>query len=181
MSRGGPLTLLVGATQLPVRLADIDAPERGQAFGTQARHALAALTFGKRAKVQVVDRDRYGRAVGRVYVDETDVNASLVLGGYAWVYRRYNRDPSLPNLEADARNAGRGLWSLRDPVPPWDWRRGERTGSRAPPVTSPTCGTKRYCREMASCAEARHYLDACGLTRLDGDGDGVPCESICRQ
>jgi hypothetical protein len=33
---------------------------------------------------------------------------------------------------------------------------------------------------MSSCAEARFPLQSCGLTRLDGDGDGVPCETICR-
>ncbi len=43
-----------------------------------------------------------------------------------------------------------------------------------------TCGSKRVCREMASCKEARFYLEVCGLRRLDGDGDGTPCESICR-
>ncbi|MFB9061263.1 MULTISPECIES: excalibur calcium-binding domain-containing protein [Sphingobium] len=32
---------------------------------------------------------------------------------------------------------------------------------------------------MDSCSEAYHYLNECGLSRLDGDGDGVPCESIC--
>ena len=42
-----------------------------------------------------------------------------------------------------------------------------------------SCGSKRYCREMNSCAEAYHYLNECGLGRLDGDGDGVPCETIC--
>jgi hypothetical protein len=41
------------------------------------------------------------------------------------------------------------------------------------------CGPKYYCREMASCAEAIHYFKDCGLTRLDGDNDGVPCETIC--
>ena len=41
------------------------------------------------------------------------------------------------------------------------------------------CGTKRYCREMSSCDEAMFYLNECGVGRLDGDGDGVPCESIC--
>ena len=41
------------------------------------------------------------------------------------------------------------------------------------------CGPKRYCREMVSCEEARHYLSACGLTRLDGDSDGVPCDALC--
>lgn len=41
------------------------------------------------------------------------------------------------------------------------------------------CGSKYYCKEMTSCQEAMHYLNNCGLSRLDGDGDGVPCESIC--
>jgi hypothetical protein len=42
------------------------------------------------------------------------------------------------------------------------------------------CAGKRVCREMASCAEARFYLTQCGLSRLDGDSDGIPCEAICR-
>jgi hypothetical protein len=45
--------------------------------------------------------------------------------------------------------------------------------------SGPTCGSKRYCREMNSCGEAMHYLNDCGVGRLDGDGDGIPCESIC--
>ncbi|WP_371199592.1 excalibur calcium-binding domain-containing protein [Hyphomicrobium sp. MC1] len=47
-------------------------------------------------------------------------------------------------------------------------------------TSSQPCGTKRTCREMSSCEEARHYLRDCGLRRLDGDGDGVPCNSLCR-
>jgi Excalibur calcium-binding domain len=42
-----------------------------------------------------------------------------------------------------------------------------------------TCGTKTYCREMESCTEARYFLKQCGLTRLDGDNDGAPCENLC--
>jgi uncharacterized protein (TIGR03437 family) len=41
------------------------------------------------------------------------------------------------------------------------------------------CGSKTTCGEMISCAEALFYLHECKVTRLDGDGDGVPCESIC--
>jgi hypothetical protein len=41
------------------------------------------------------------------------------------------------------------------------------------------CSGKRTCGEMNSCAEANFYLEECGVSRLDGDGDGVPCESIC--
>jgi deoxyribonuclease-1 len=42
------------------------------------------------------------------------------------------------------------------------------------------CGNKKYCKQMTSCEEAIFYLKKCGLTRLDGDKDGMPCESLCR-
>jgi len=42
-----------------------------------------------------------------------------------------------------------------------------------------TCGSKYYCKDMSSCAEARFYLTQCGLSRLDRDDDSIPCESIC--
>ena len=41
------------------------------------------------------------------------------------------------------------------------------------------CGSKPYCRQMNSCEEARALLSQCGLGRLDGDKDGVPCEVLC--
>jgi len=41
--------------------------------------------------------------------------------------------------------------------------------------------TKKYCREMSSCAEARYQFETCGYRNLDGDNDGVPCENVCGQ
>lgn len=38
----------------------------------------------------------------------------------------------------------------------------------------------RYCKHMESCAQAKYYLNQCDRSRLDGDGDGVPCEALCR-
>ena len=49
----------------------------------------------------------------------------------------------------------------------------------APTQSGGSCGAKWKCGQMNSCSEAYHYLNECGLGRLDGDGDGVPCESIC--
>jgi endonuclease G len=46
--------------------------------------------------------------------------------------------------------------------------------------TSQQCEGKKTCKEMSSCAEARFYLTQCGVNRLDGDGDGMPCEKLCR-
>ena len=71
-------------------------------------------------------------------------------------------------------------------VPPWEWRQGGLTRQLQPsrleetPAAGFTCGAKRYCRDMESCEEARFYLERCGVSRLDGDGDGVPCEALCR-
>jgi hypothetical protein len=111
-----------------------------------------------------------------VFAGETDVNLALVREGAAWVYRKYTKDRALLTAEDNARRARRGLWGLdgAEPVPPWEWRHG-------PSGPAFTCGSKKYCREMTSCREARFYLEKCGLTRLDGDGDGGPCSGLCRR
>lgn len=42
------------------------------------------------------------------------------------------------------------------------------------------CETKKSCSALASCNEAQIQFSVCGNTNLDGDGDGVPCESLCK-
>jgi len=180
---GDTLTILWQGKPVKVRLAEIDTPEKRQPFGMRAKQALAGLAFSKRARVIAVAVDRYRRTVGKVYVGGVDVNATLVRAGYAWVYRRYAKDPRLYEFEKLARAEKRGLWADAHPIPPWEWRHGKKTVKRrkkAASGTAFTCGTKRYCREMTSCKEARFYLKRCGLRRLDGDGDGVPCAKLCR-
>jgi hypothetical protein len=39
------------------------------------------------------------------------------------------------------------------------------------------CDGRTHCSQMTSCAEARSFLQNCPGTEMDGDGDGVPCES----
>ncbi len=123
---GDTLVLLVDHQQHKIRLSDIDTPERKQPFGTRAKQALSELAFGKQARVVEVTVDRYGRIVGRVFVDGIDVNRELVAQGYAWVYRKYSQDEELLKLEAQAKEKGLGLWADPDPIPPWEWRRGRR-------------------------------------------------------
>ena len=55
-----------------VRLAGIDAPERGQPFGESSKQDLARLTFGKPVEIRWHKRDRYGRLVGQVWVVSPD-------------------------------------------------------------------------------------------------------------
>jgi micrococcal nuclease len=63
--------------------------------------------------VRPVDTDRYGRTP----------NHELVRSGLAWWFEKYAPgDATLARLEAEAREARRGLWSQPHPIPPWDWR-----------------------------------------------------------
>lgn len=121
---GDTITVLTAARdQVRVRLASIDAPERGQPWGTRSREALAELVAGQEVTIEHTDTDRYGRVIGRVLLDTVDINADQVASGWAWVYRQYSDDPELRRLEAAARDEGLGLWADQDPVPPWEWRR----------------------------------------------------------
>ncbi|MDQ3774129.1 MAG: thermonuclease family protein, partial [Pseudomonadota bacterium] len=101
-------------TQIKVRLAEIDAPEKRQPFGSRAKQAMSELVFGKTVGVVTVDRDRYGRTVGQVFAESGNINEKMVQLGYAWVYRKYAKNQMLFGLERTAREARRGLW--RDPA-----------------------------------------------------------------
>jgi micrococcal nuclease len=120
---GHTLTLLVNDKPLKVRLANIDAPEKTQAFGEQSKQSLSELCVGKDARYKEQDIDRYGRNVAVVTCGGVEVNRAQIERGMAWVYARHNKDLSLPGLEAMARMEHRGLWSDAEPVPPWEFRR----------------------------------------------------------
>jgi endonuclease YncB( thermonuclease family) len=170
------------ATLEEIRIFGIDAPERGQPWSRHAREALSERVFGKVVRIEPVDRDRHQRIVAHVYADDVCVGCELLREGHVWAYRRYADSARLLALEAEARAARRGLWALpeQERVPPWDWRHGEReAGAASAEPSGFACGAKTYYRETESCAEARFHRERCGLARLDRDGDGVPCESLC--
>jgi endonuclease YncB( thermonuclease family) len=127
---GDTLTVLDSArNQHKIRLAGIDAPEKAQAFGTQARNALAAAVFRQTVRVDVTDTDRYGREVGRVYCAGHFVNADLVRAGFAWRYPQWDKPGEFAPLETDARRHHRGLWTDSHPIPPWEFRKAKRGGA----------------------------------------------------
>ncbi len=129
---GDSFTLLLGDhAQSEVRLAEVDAPERGQPYSNESRAALRAMIDGKYVRVEVQNIDRYGRVVGRVYVDDLDVSAEMVESGNAWAYRRYLSDRRLLELEQTAQRERRGLWSTTEAraTPPWEWRKDTQSMS----------------------------------------------------
>jgi len=136
---GDTITVLdAGKRQHKIRLQGIDAPEKAQPFGQRSKENLSRLVFGKDVRVDWDKRDRYGRIVGKVWVQPEscpicpmtlDAGHAQITVGLAWWYRKYANE-QLPQdsgayefSEQDARAKRAGLWSDPDPIPPWEWRR----------------------------------------------------------
>ena len=190
VSDGDTLTLLTSdKKQVKIRLAEIDAPESKQAFGQKSKQALSELCFKKAAIVDVQSIDKYKRTVGLIMCDGVNANAEMVNMGLAWVYDQYVKDKTLYDLQNKAKSNKVGLWSDEEPVAPWQYRKDEKANKPVKPITAQdkpanksgfSCDIRKTCKQMVSCAEAKFYLNQCGVQRLDRDNDGVPCESICR-
>jgi endonuclease YncB( thermonuclease family) len=58
-----------------------------------------------------------------LHLDDRDLSLEMVQEGMAWHFRRCSKEATLADAERDARNAGRGLWADKNPVPPWVWRK----------------------------------------------------------
>jgi endonuclease YncB( thermonuclease family) len=145
VSDGDTLTARCGSfgayEQLKIRLSGIDAPEKGQPFGTRSRAALAAMTFGRLAVLDCPKKDRYGRMLCVARVAPTwgpngpptiDVGHAMITQGLAWWYRAYARDQTVEarvryeQAEQVARVKQAGLWSEPRQVPPWECKRSMR-------------------------------------------------------
>lgn len=170
-----------------LRMANIDAPEKLQAFGRQSRDSLLEMVGKKQVQIETQAVDQYGRIVGLVSIDGRSVNQEQVKRGMAWEYSHYHSDKTYLVLQSDAREARRGLWAQTSPQAPWQWRKLHPPakplvhGRTAAPVMlyDMACGKKRLCSQMTSCDEARFHLTRCGVKTLDRNGDGRPCEDWC--
>lgn len=130
---GDTLTLLdTSKTQHKIRLAGIDSPEKGQPFGQHCKKSLSDLAYDRVATVESTKLDRYGRVIGKVLIDDRDVNLEQIRVGCGWHYKKYQNEQSLEDrlsynsAEESARASRVGLWADKDPVPPWDWRKARR-------------------------------------------------------
>jgi len=133
--------------QHKIRLYGIDTPEKAQAYGKKAKKFTANLVAGKTVKIKVYDTDRYGRSVGVVSVDETNVNREIIRNGLAWQYRKYCKASFCDDwlrLEKQARDSSIGLWRDNNPVAPWEWRKSKRSGNGSSSKSDVIGGTGIY-------------------------------------
>ncbi len=111
------------------RLYGIDAPEKKQPYGPEAKDYLKNLIYRQTVDYQIVDTDRYGRGICRIKKDGQDINLEMVKSGYAWAYVQYLKRPHASeyiDAEKEARNKRLGLWNDVNPTPPWEFRKLQR-------------------------------------------------------
>lgn len=169
-----------------VRLIGVDTPETVdrrkpvQYFGKEASLFLKNIALGKEVSIEYDQnkKDRYGRALGYLFLpDGTLINLKIIEEGYGFAYTKYpfKRIEEFRKAEVQARTIGKGLWANK-PI----------TTSKASVLPISSVLIKPYecvyktCKQMTSCEEARYHLEECGFDRLDRDGDGIPCENVCR-
>ena len=145
-----------------VRLSAVDTPEYDQPYGDKSSAALKALLpVGADVELEVVTQDQFRRIVAVIWLRSGDkrvnVNETMLREGHAWAYRRYMRDAKFCDLEAEARDAKRGLWA--QPVSDWvyrpEWRFLKNGEIRVLPT--PYAETREKCVAVLGLAGAATY------------------------
>ncbi|MFW3412331.1 thermonuclease family protein [Aliarcobacter butzleri] len=124
VSDGDTITILTNEkVQYKIRLNDIDAPEKKQAFGNKSKDNLAKYIAGKTVKVEYKTKDKYKRILGTIYYNNIDINLKQVKDGFAWVYKKYSKNQDYYEAEQIARESKKGLWIDKNPIAPWEFRK----------------------------------------------------------
>lgn len=129
ISDGDTITVLDSKKeQHKIRVVGIDAPEKGQDFGSKAKEHLSDLVYDKTVNLPDAKLDKYGRIVSRVLIGNTDAGLEMIKAGMAWHYKKYEIEQSPADrasygaAEIKARNTRVGLWAQGTPTRPEDFR-----------------------------------------------------------
>lgn len=191
---GDTIQVVIDGEKETLRLIGIDTPETVdprkpvQCFGKEASAKAKALLSGKSVRLESDptqgERDKYQRLLRYVFLEDgANFNKLMINEGYAHEYTYnipYKYQSEFKQAQKEAEENKRGLWAddaclISAPQP------SIQTGATISPAASGgfTCAGKTTCGQMSSCAEAQFYFNSCGVSRLDGDRDGVPCENLC--
>jgi micrococcal nuclease len=121
--------LMDGNKTIRIRMEGIDAPEKGMPFYKAAKKYLSTLCFGKQVTLKISGKDNRDRTLAFSYLENgTELSHEMLKAGLAWHFKKYNSDSVLAQLEIEAQNAKIGIWSMENPMSPWDNRSLHRNG-----------------------------------------------------
>jgi endonuclease YncB( thermonuclease family) len=119
---GDTFELQTSTGTFKVRLDGIDCPENKQPFSEESKAFLSKF-LDIDCKIHQKGKDRYGRILGVLWIENVNINLLMVKEGYAWHFKKYSKDAALADAEKKAREYKKGLWKDSKPVAPWDWRK----------------------------------------------------------
>ena len=167
-----------------IRLICIDTPEKGEEGYKEAKEYLESLILNKNVKLKkdISERDKYNRLLRYVYLEDgTFVNEIIVKEGYAEAYW-YNPDTTLCPIIQDAED-----YAKKNDLRIWEEDKIEEiknSNGDAISLENYACSSNLYnCDDFSTQAEAQKVFEYCGgvgndIHRLDGDKDGLACESL---
>ncbi|SEP15787.1 micrococcal nuclease [Halogranum amylolyticum] len=126
-------------------------------------------------------RGYYGRLLVYIYVDSENFNKRLLTDGYARMYdSSFSQRSAFRSAESTAQRTSTGLWDFEDPSTPTDTPAGEESDSSSSDIPPLPADGDYDCSHFDTQNQAQQVLDGSSGDphRLDGDGDGVACESL---
>lgn len=195
---GDTIDVLIGDKKETVRFVLVDTPETKhpskpiEPFGPEASEFTTDMLEGKEVKLEkdVSERDKYGRLLMYVWLDDKMVNELLLEKGLARV-AIYQPDvkyvDKFREIQKKAQQAGTGIWSIEnyakdDGYHPEVMKKTEEPAketqpSKAPASTSNSNVSYPNCTAVKAAGKAPlHRGDPGYSSKLDRDNDGVACE-----
>lgn len=121
------VVLLSNKKQEILRLADVDCPESGQAFGKNAKQFTSSQVFGKKITFYRMSKDRYGRTIAKIFYDnDRYLSSEIIKAGLGWWYYKHSRSTELQKYQTEAKKKNLGLWSDKKAIAPWDFRKNKK-------------------------------------------------------
>lgn len=184
---GDTLTVEKNNKEETIRMIGINAPESNECGGIESAQKLKELVENKEIKIEgdetQDDKDVYGRTLRYIFVDGININQKMIADGWAKEYTykvAYKYKNNFKETQETAKKDKRGIW-------------GEDFCQKTIPTTVPSkvmgvatknldfvCDCSKSCTQIETCEEAYFQLNSCGCSVRDNDGDGVPCETLCR-
>ena len=195
---GDTTTINIQGKRTKIRLACIDAMESNAPMGKESTNLLKKLIpIGTKVRLNIVDTDRYKRLIAEIFVEDNLVNALMVKEGKALIYKKYlkncpNSIEELQNAEKQAKQREKSFWGLpiNEQIYPWDWRKNKQTNKFSQKQNQvemqnnnqlPSCITSDCnCSDFSTQSEAQTVFELFpnDKFKLDGNKDGIACESL---
>lgn len=179
----------------------------GEQASQKAKSILGGKNIFLESDPSQRDKDKYQRLLRYIYLEDgTNFNLMMIMQGFAHEYTYnlpYKYQSEFKAAQKTARQKGIGLWSpdtcsgntgmSSTAIKTSESNSVSQAGDQSSlsqgtssavlnykPTGVYSCDCSKLCGQIKTCDEAYYQLQNCGCSARDSDGDGIPCESLCK-